>query len=344
MQEHLWKNYFHFSRKERAALLILLFTILLLIFLPRCFNPPVPAPQLDLAAMNSLNNKQMPPAATGTINAETYNAPPATAIHLFAFNPNTITEAGLKQLGLPPKTILTLMHYREKGGTFRKPGDLRKIYGLRPEEANRLIPYVSIPAPRQTATTSYPSAALPQQGTTTLQSVAALPRQTTAFQSSPPTSPSRKLSPGKQLIPTNINTATAADWKKFPGIGEVLSKRIVAFRNKLGNFQSVYQVQQTYGLPDSVFSLMLPYLYVDTTTVAPPAVKTTVEYPNAFTATAIPGNRNYKPEFLQTSPDAARFIPAVLQLKSAGPTPLAPGIFRHRLAWYAVLPIDPSPL
>ena len=383
MQKHLWKDYFHFSRKERAALFVLLVTILLLIFLPRFFTPQVAEPQLDLVAMDSLNTKIVPRLETA--NAEINNTLPSTAIHLFPFNPNTITEAGLQQLGLRPKTILTLIHYREKGGQFRKPDDLRKIYGLRPEEANRLIPYVSIPS-KELAATSLKSATVSLQPTIPVTSA-------TNFQSSAPAASYtsfRKLSPGKQLIATNINTATAADWKKFPGIGEVLSKRIVAFRNKLGGFQSVSQVQQTYGLPDSVFNLMLPYLYLDTAVVASPAVKTakeqaatsafrrkpaqlsitlTARHTSAALQTSSVTERNtaaplqnspatarytpailqtgptrYTPALLRTSAAATQYTPVVLDTKYVSPGSPARNLLRHKLAWCPLLPIDASPL
>ena len=42
------------------------------------------------------------------------------------------------------KTIHTILNYRNKGGRFKQPEDLRKIYGLQKEEADLLIPYVQI--------------------------------------------------------------------------------------------------------------------------------------------------------------------------------------------------------
>ena len=46
----------------------------------------------------------------------------------------------------------------------------------------------------------------------------------------------------------------------MPGIGPVLSKRIVSFRQKLGGFYSVDQVAETYNLPDSTFEKIKKYL------------------------------------------------------------------------------------
>jgi hypothetical protein len=47
-------------------------------------------------------------------------------------------------LGLRAKTIQTIINYRSKGGKFKNAEDIRKIWGLRKDEADRLIPYIKI--------------------------------------------------------------------------------------------------------------------------------------------------------------------------------------------------------
>ena len=46
----------------------------------------------------------------------------------------------------------------------------------------------------------------------------------------------------------DINHATAAEWKRLPGWGEVLSQRTVKFREALGGFVSIEQLKLVYGL------------------------------------------------------------------------------------------------
>ncbi len=58
----------------------------------------------------------------------------------------------------------------------------------------------------------------------------------------------------KKAVIIEVNQATAADFKQFKGIGEVLSNRIIHYRNQLGGFYSVEQVGTTYGLDDAVFT------------------------------------------------------------------------------------------
>ncbi|MBI3137833.1 MAG: helix-hairpin-helix domain-containing protein, partial [Sphingobacteriales bacterium] len=66
---------------------------------------------------------------------------------LFIFDPNTITPEGWQQLGLREKTIKTILNFVSKGGRFRKPIDLKRIYGLFPDEYERLAPFIHIETP-----------------------------------------------------------------------------------------------------------------------------------------------------------------------------------------------------
>lgn len=69
----------------------------------------------------------------------------------------------------------------------------------------------------------------------------------------------RKTGPCRgQLL--DVNTATAADFERLPGIGPTLAGRIVKFRAKLGRFHSVETLTRTYGLPDSTFRQIRPCL------------------------------------------------------------------------------------
>jgi competence ComEA-like helix-hairpin-helix protein len=63
----------------------------------------------------------------------------------------------------------------------------------------------------------------------------------------------------------NLNSADSAELVKLYGIGPVLSKRIIKYRNSLGGkFQSVDQLKNVYGLSEETFNSIKPYLIVDT--------------------------------------------------------------------------------
>lgn len=71
--------------------------------------------------------------------------------------------------------------------------------------------------------------------------------------------PGKEAGAGK-LHRIDINRASPEEWARLYGIGPVLSQRIVRFREKLGGFSGIDQVAETYGLPDTTFNHIRPYL------------------------------------------------------------------------------------
>ncbi len=65
---------------------------------------------------------------------------------------------------------------------------------------------------------------------------------------------------GFQSAKIDINKADSALWESLPGIGPGFAGRIVKFRIRLGGFVSVDQVAETFGLPDSTYKKILPFL------------------------------------------------------------------------------------
>lgn len=78
------------------------------------------------------------------------------------------------------------------------------------------------------------------------------------------TTSDKRVLPVIKEIPSNssttwtvdINQADAESFKKLYGIGDVLSKRIVAYRDKLGGFHSIDQLKEVYGIQDSTFQII----------------------------------------------------------------------------------------
>lgn len=62
--------------------------------------------------------------------------------------------------------------------------------------------------------------------------------------------------------PLDINEADSIAFEKLPAIGEKLSSRIVRYRERLGGFINVLQVKEVYGISDSAFKLIFPFLTI----------------------------------------------------------------------------------
>ena len=136
-----WKDYLSFSKKERIAVFVFLALIFILIIIPHLI--PNSKQQIvieELTSNDSLNVAGEVSKAIG--NDDSSSAVPVEAeevksISVFYFDPNTLDEAGWQKLGVNEKTISTILHYRNKGGRFRKAEDLKKIYSLSTKDAER---------------------------------------------------------------------------------------------------------------------------------------------------------------------------------------------------------------
>jgi competence ComEA-like helix-hairpin-helix protein len=135
--------------------------------------------------------------------------------------------------GIGEKLSARIIKYRESVGGFLSIEDLKKVYGLKPETFENILPYLSI-------------------DTTNL----------ARFQQA--SHKDKMLRPiGAELSVLDINKATEEDFKKLPGIGEVLSQRIVKYRTAMGgNFKNVEQVAKVYGLPPETFDNIRSYLII----------------------------------------------------------------------------------
>ncbi len=216
-------DWFRFSKKESLGIIAVLVVVVFFLLLPEFYSSPIVTPKTDTGLVRYLQEKPINVIDSTSIIAhhETANV----AMTMFYFDPNELDKNGWERLGISQKTIGTIFNYRNKGGRFRKPEDLRKIWGLLPSDADRIIPFVSIPNSDLAQVDRKPHAQ------------------------------------GKQKM-IDINRATLADWESLPGIGPVLANRIVKFKEKLGGFASIEQVAKTYGIADSVFTTIRPYLSI----------------------------------------------------------------------------------
>jgi len=219
--------------------------VILPFFFTRNFEKPDVNTQLQkqLVALGSSKSSDSNAFEEQIASTDTIIKDSKQQAQLFYFDPNTLDESGWKKLGLTDKTIHVIINYRNKGGHFNQPEDIRKIYGLKKEEADILIPYIKIES-----TTSNEKA---KEKTATEKNI---------VDNKSPTQPQKSHSK------IDINSATAEDFKTLPGIGDVLSNRIVKFRNAIHGFKSVEDIKKTYGLPDSTYNNILLYLIISDST------------------------------------------------------------------------------
>jgi competence protein ComEA len=135
--------FLHTSRTERTALLTLVTASVLIWTMPFWY----PAPQGKKADFATFEPAVAALRALQADDERSYNDGTTNATaQTFPFNPNTADKATLMALGISEKVATTMLHYREKGGQFRQAEDLKKIYGFRAQDFERLADFVRLDA------------------------------------------------------------------------------------------------------------------------------------------------------------------------------------------------------
>jgi competence protein ComEA len=231
MFKKIVKNYFTFSKKERIAAFVLMAVILFFIALPFIFTTKNNKPfALNKATLDSIlsdtlqNNNNDNFKSNTTFSSSNFNN--KYTLTPFVFNPNNLSEDGWRKIGLPEKNIKTILNYTSKGGKFYKPEDIKKIWGLRPADAETLIPFIVIDNQQKPV---YNNLYKKEYNN---------PKKAEAIAST-----------------VDINTATLEQMRALPNIGFAAYK-IVKYREKLGGFLNINQLKEANGINDSVFDAL----------------------------------------------------------------------------------------
>ncbi len=133
---------------------------------------------------------------------------------IYPFNPNYLSDYKGYVLGLSPKQIDKVTAFRKNGKYFQSKQEFKQVAGLSDSLFSKLEPFIKIP--------------------------------TYKFKNRDYTNNH------KPLTTNDINLATAEDLQSIYGIGPVLSKRIVKYRNAIGGFTDMSQLNKVYGLESDV--------------------------------------------------------------------------------------------
>ena len=147
------------------------------------------------------------------------------------FDPNTYSFEDWQKTGLPDKFCKTISHFQEKGGKFRKPEDLKKVWGMRDEWYEKIAPFVQINSIEKSKTESFATA-------------------------------TNHYTPKKKSI-IELNTADSLQLDSLPLIGMKTANRIIKYRNLLGGFYAIEQLKEVWGLKDSVLLVNANRIRID---------------------------------------------------------------------------------
>lgn len=222
----LWiRNIFGFSRAETNGLLILLPMMLVIIFSQPIYRLMIDDPPLSFDEDQAKIDSLV---AHWDFNP---NEKPAE-IPLFYFDPNSAAKKEFDSLGFPSYLGSRIINYRTKGGHFTKPADLLKIYGMDTPFYEKLLPFILIessPGP-----------------------VNQIKRD--------PVSKNKKE---EKAFSFDINRADTSQLKLIKGIGTILAARIVKYRDALGGFYDMAQINEVFGLDSTVVMELLTKSFID---------------------------------------------------------------------------------
>ena len=208
------RSFFAFSRSETNAFLILLPLLVVIIFLEPAYRYWFVRQKQDFS-----NEQKKLDSLVATWKWEEKSDSTLARQQLFTFDPNKNSKEELEKLGFIKSIANRIVSYRSKGGKFLIKSDLLKIYGMDSTLYRQLYAYINLPIEK--------------------------PNKEFAKSEKPE---SLKKKPKVKL---DLNLADTAQLLKVYGVGEKLSVRIVKYRDKLGGFNSLNQLNEVFGL-DSI--------------------------------------------------------------------------------------------
>ena len=223
----LFEKLYYLNRHDRRGLLILLSVAAVafgLMFLAGPAEPTAP----DGAEQSEQEGFSAESASAG--DTPQYYAQGERQAEHFVFDPNCADSTQLLRLGLPSWMVRNIYKYRAAGGVYRTKEDFAQTYGLTTKQYRELAPYIQISDDYQLASTQ-------------------VHRQQPAFERDTTYHRQEKLTQGETI---DLNAGDTAVYKKVPGIGSYYARKINDYKNRLGGFVSIDQLDEIANLPQDV--------------------------------------------------------------------------------------------
>lgn len=234
------KEFLHFGKSERNAIAILIVAILGVFLLPR-YIFSIQQPTIVDNAEFSREIDEFLKRSEKTVAADQrefdFTRPDKSIakdrIKPFPFDPNQLDQKGWEKLGFTERQAAGIAKFKEKGGKFRVKTDVKKLFVVDDEIYGLLESYIQLPDKVETNYSSekkeYPK------------------------------------TPYKEFIPhrAELNSADSASLVKVRGIGPAFAKRIMRYRDKLGGFSDIGQLQEVYGMDSARFIQIQENLFAD---------------------------------------------------------------------------------
>lgn len=235
------RSVFYFSRKERRAVCILAFLLLLGATLLCLYRPPHDREEASAG---------IPPGEEREINEfvneiqgkrEKPDRKRKTVFCPRPFDPNTCDSVLLLNMGLRKWQVRVFLRYREAGARFYSERDLRRVNAFSEEDVARLLPFARFPEDERDIARRRYAWEKRLRDSLYLVRKSAYPR---------------KLGEGAVV---SLNDADTTLLKKIPRIGSYYARKIVRYREELGGFARIDQLAEL----DSVLAPLGKWFYIE---------------------------------------------------------------------------------
>jgi competence ComEA-like helix-hairpin-helix protein len=226
-----FREAFYFTKEEKKGILALVIMMAIVFFAREIliyFNPVF---EVDTARLRQVREqiqqelikKEQAERVARTVSSD------SRSTRQFNFDPNGLALEKWQELGLSPQQAQVIKNYEAKGGVFRIKTDVRKMFVISDQLYERLEPYILLP-------------------------------DSLVWKRHKKSMPLVKVK--KKIVPIDINQADTNDFKKLKGIGAVLSRRIVKYRERLGGFYNKAQLKEVYGLAEEIIDSQKEQLFL----------------------------------------------------------------------------------
>jgi DNA uptake protein ComE-like DNA-binding protein len=155
---------------------------------------------------------------------------------IFFFDPNIVSFDEMIMLQMDTLIAKRIVKYRNKNGRFYQKADLKKIYDFPDELYVKLENYISL-----------------SSGNQVRKNEMSIRKK-------------KKAVPGyvSERIKLDLNEMDTSDLKLVKGIGDVFSSRIIKYKELLGGYVNIRQLDDVYGLKGISLQNLKEAVFIDT--------------------------------------------------------------------------------
>ena len=212
-----FSTYFYFSKSQRSGLLVLLVLIVVLQTIYFCVDFSLPIKE------NPEKEKWLA-VQTGIDSLKSTMS--IKGSKLYPFNPNFISDYKGYKLGMTVVEIDRLLSFRKQNKFVNSAEEFQKITQVSDSLLGVIAPYFKFPD---------------------------WVKQKTKWKTFPNSNYST-FAKKEKLIVIDINIATSEELVKVYGVGEVIAQRILSYKESLGGFVAMEQLNEVWGLSPEVLA------------------------------------------------------------------------------------------